>query len=211
MDTLKLYTNPFSRGRVVRWMLEELEVPYDVEVMEFDGNIKSPAYLAINPMGKVPSLVHQCQGQTVIVTETVAICAYLADLYPDRDLAPPPQSTARAAYYRWLFFSAGPLEMVMTAEAFGWKIDNKMAAMAGCGRVLDVINTLEGALSEKPYLCGESFTAADLVLGSYMGWELSQNRLEPRPAFTEYVERLQSRPAAKRADELDNALMAQPA
>lgn len=206
METMTLYTNPYSRGRITRWMLEEIGEPYSVEIMDYDLGIKSPGYLAINPMGKVPALVH---GDTVI-TENVAICAYLADHFPSKQLAPAPTSKERGTYYRWLFFAAGPLEMAMTAKTNDWKIDDKIAPSIGCGRIKDVVTTLEKALTGNEYICGNKFTAADLVLGSYMGWELMQKQLEPLPVFTDYVARVQNREAAKRADKLDNELV-QPA
>lgn len=213
MTELTLYSNPWSRGRIVRWMLEELGVPYAFEQMEFNGNIKSPDYLAINPMGKVPALVHRpAGGEPVVVTEVAAICCYLADAFPERNLAPAPGSAERAAYYRWLFFAAGPLEMATSARAFEWNIDSENAQAVGCGRPEDVVKTLEQALGDgRPYICGGQFSTADLVLGSYIGWEIMQKHLEPLPVFTNYVAGLQSRPAAKRADELDDALVKQPA
>ncbi len=206
MRDLTLYTNPFSRGRIARWMLEEIGAPYDVKIMEFDGNIKALEYLAINPMGKVPALVH---GDTV-VTETVAICAYLADQFPEKKLAPAVDSPERGSYYRWMFFVAGPLEMAMTAKTQGWEIEGKTAQAVGCGLIQDTLGTLEQALTDRDYLCGTQFTAADLVLGSYLGWNIMQQQIEPLPVFTRYVARVQDRQAAKRADELDGA-MPQPA
>ncbi len=205
MSSLTLYTNPWSRGRIIRWMLEELGISYDVKVLEFDGNIKSPEYLAINPMGKVPAIKH---GDTV-VTEVAAICAYLADAFPQNNLAPPVNSPERGPYYRWLFFAAGPLEMAMSAKAFEWKIDKETAKAIGCGMIEDTIDTLEQAVSKGPYICGDQFTAADVVVSSYIGWEIMQKVLEPRPAFTAYVKRTEDRPAAKRANELDDALVKQ--
>jgi glutathione S-transferase len=202
MKDLTLYTNPYSRGRIARWMLEEIGAPYDVKVMEFDGNIKAPEYLAINPMGKVPALVH---GDTV-VTETAAICAYLADQFPERNLAPAVDSPERGSYYRWLFFVAGPLEMAMTAKTQGWEIDRKAAQAVGCGLIQDTLGALEQALTGRDYLCGTQFTAADLVLGSYLGWNIMQQQIEPLPVFARYVARVQDRPAAKRADQLDGAM-----
>jgi glutathione S-transferase len=206
MSKMTFYTNPFSRGRTVRWMLEEIGEPYDVKVMEFDGNIKSAEYLAINPMGKVPALVH---GDT-IVTEVVAICAYLADQFPQKNLAPPPTNKNRGAYYRCLFFVAGPLEMAMTATGFKWDINDEMASTVGCGRIDDVVKTLEILLSGNAFVCGEQFTAADLVLSSYIGWAISQKNLPERPVFMRYIARAKDRPAAKRAEELDNELGALP-
>lgn len=205
MSDLTLFTHPYSRGRIVRWMLEELEVDYDVVVKEYGESMKSPDYLAINPMGKVPALKHG----SVIVTEVAAICAYLADRFPEKGLAPAPDSDERGAYYRWLFFVAGPLEMASTAKAFNWKIDAENAPIVGCGNLTDPANTLELVLQRGPYLCGDNFTAADLLAGSYIGWEMMQKNLEERPVFREYVDRLESRPAAKRANELDDAVMAE--
>ncbi|TQU70220.1 glutathione S-transferase, partial [Xanthomonas perforans] len=110
-----LYTHPLSRGRVARWMLEETGLPYQTVILDYGTTMKAPDYMAINPMGKVPALRH---GETV-VTENAAICAYLADLVPERHLAPPPGSPARADYYRWLFFLAGPVEALLTAKESG--------------------------------------------------------------------------------------------
>lgn len=203
MKTLTFYSNPQSRGRIVRWMLEEIGAEYDLEVMEYGGSIKSPAYLAINPMGKVPAIKH---GDTV-VTEVIAICAYLADQFPEKKLAPALTDPARGAYYRWLFFAAGPLEMATTAVAYKWDIDETNAQSVGCGYVSDTVNTLEIALQKGPYICGEQFTAVDLVLSSYIGWGIMQKILESRPVFTEYVKRCQARPAAMRANQLDDALL----
>ncbi|MDO9520579.1 MAG: glutathione S-transferase family protein [Pseudohongiella sp.] len=203
MEKLTFYSNPYSRGRIVRWMLEEVGANYDVEIMEFGGSIKSAAYLAINPMGKVPAIKH---GHTVI-TEVVAICAYLADQFPEKNLAPALNDPARGCYYRWLFFAAGPLEMAMTATAFKWDIDEKNVQSVGCGYVSDTVNTLEMALKKGPYICGEQFTTADLVLSSYIGWEISQKHLEARPVFTDYLKRCEQRPAAVRANQLDDALI----
>src|SRR5690554_843192 len=136
MSEITFYTHPMSRGRVVRWMLEEIGVPYTVETMQFGPEMKTPAYLAINPMGKVPAIKH---GNTV-VTEVAAICAYLADQFPEKNLAPPSQSPERGAYYRWLFFMAGPFEMATSALAYGWKIDSSNAQAVGCGRVEDSVD-----------------------------------------------------------------------
>ena len=204
MQNLTLYTNPQSRGRIVRWMLEELEISYETEVMEYGGSIKSPAYLAINPMGKVPAIRH---GDTV-VTEVAAICAYLADRFPERALAPAPDSAERGIYYRWLFHTAGPLEMALTVNAFGWEIDEQKATSAGCGLHQTAIDTLEQAVSKAgPWLCGEQFTAADIVVASSLGFYMMFNMMEPTPIFEEYVKRAQARSAAIRANEKDDALL----
>jgi glutathione S-transferase len=203
MQNLTLYTNPQSRGRIARWMLEELEIPYETEVMEY-GTFKSPEYLAINPMGKVPAIRH---GDTV-VTEVSAICAYLADRFPKRGLAPAPDSAERGTYYRWLFYAAGPLEMAITTKAFGWEIDEEKATSAGCGLYQTAIDTLEQAVSKaRPWLCGEQFTAADVVVASNLGLYMMMKMMEPRPVFEEYVKRAEARPAAVRANEKDDALV----
>lgn len=205
MADLILYTHPYSRSRIVRWMLEELEVDYEVVVKEYGEAMKAPDYLAVNPMGKVPALKHG----NVTVTEVAAICTYLADQFPEKSLAPAPGSAARGAYYRWLFFVAGPLEMASTARAFNWRIDSENASIVGCGNLADPANTLELALLNSPYLCGNTFTTADLLAGSYIGWEMMQKNLDERPVFREYVDRVNARPAAKRANELDDALSAE--
>lgn len=207
MSSLTLYTNPQSRGRIVRWLLEELNVPYQVKVLQYGPEMKAADFLALNPMGKVPVLTHG----DIVVTETAAICAYLADFFAEKQLAPACNSPERATYYRWLFFTAGPLEMATSAKAFNWRIDEDNAASVGCGRYLDTLKTLETALTQQPYLCGEQFTAADVYVGSHIEWGLWFNTLEPRPAFKAYVQRLQSREAAIRATKLDDALLPEPA
>ena len=203
MSELTFYTHPMSRGRVVRWMLEEVGIPYTVETMDFGPDMKTPEYLAINPMGKVPAIKHD----GTIVTEVAAICAYLADQFPDRKLAPPSGSAERGAYYRWLFFMAGPFEMATSALAHGWKIDSSNAQSVGCGHVENSINTLEKVLGRTPYICGDTFSAADVLVSSYLWWETMQKNIPPNKVFQEYIQRTESRPAAKRANELDDALV----
>src|SRR5216110_2034177 len=117
-DELVFYTNPMSRGRIVRWMLEEVGQPYRTELLDYGTTMKAPAYLAVNPMGKVPAIRH---GDT-IVTEGPAICAYLADAFPEAGLAPPPGDPRRGPYYRWLFFAHGPLEQAVVNQAFGFAV-----------------------------------------------------------------------------------------
>jgi glutathione S-transferase len=203
-DELVFYTNPMSRGRIVRWMLEEVGQPYRTELLEYGPAMKAPEYLRINPMGKVPALRH---GETV-VTECAAICAYLADAFPQAGLAPPPDDRLRGPYYRWLFFAAGPLETATTNQAFGFEVPAERRAMAGYGSLADVLSVLEGAVSERAYLVGERFTAADVYVGSHIGWGMSFGTVERRPAFERYVARLSARPAAGRAREIDDALVA---
>ena len=171
-DELVFYTHPQSRGRIVRWMLEEIGKPYRTELLDYDTTMKAPAYLAINPMGKVPALRH---GDSV-VTEAAAICAYLADAFPEARLAPPPGDRLRGPYYRWLFFGAGPIE---------------------------------AAVSRGEYLVGDSFTAADVHVGSGIGVGMQLGMIEKRSAFERYCQRLSARPAAQSAREIDDGLAAQ--
>lgn len=205
MAKMTLYTHPWSRGRIVRWMLEEAGADYDVATKEFGGSIKASDYLAINPMGKVPALV----DDGVVITEVAAICTYLADKFPQKNLAPPLGSPARGTYLRWLFFVAGPLEMATSAKAFNWRIDAENAQAVGCGSIADTITAMESAIQNGPYICGEQFTAADVLAASYLGWGMQQKNIEERPAFLDYVNRLQKRPAQIRANELDDALVKQ--
>jgi glutathione S-transferase len=204
-DELVLYTNPMSRGRIARWMLEEVGAPYRTEIMGYDGAMKSPAYLAVNPMGKVPAIRH---GDTV-VTEGAAICAYLADAFPEAGLAPAHGSRARGPYYRWLFFGAGPVEAAASAKSMGWDCAGKELQL-GFGSFPLVLDTLEKAVSGSDYLAGEAFSAADVYTGSHIGWGMQFGTLEKRPAFERYWERVSNRPAAVRAREIDDALV-QPA
>jgi glutathione S-transferase len=204
-DELVFYTNPMSRGRIVRWMLEEVGEPYRTEVLEFGPPMKAPAYLAVNPMGKVPALRH---GETV-VTEAAAICAYLADAFPAAGLAPPPGDRRRGPYYRWLFFAAGPLEAAASNKALGFVVPREREGQMGCGRFETVMETLEAALAGGPYLAGDSFSAADVYVGSHLGFGMRFGTIEPRPAFAHYVQRLSARPAAERARQIDDALTAE--
>jgi glutathione S-transferase len=165
--------------------------------------MKAPAYLAINPMGKVPALRH---GDAV-VTEAAAICCYLADAFPDARLAPPPHDRLRAPYYRWLFFAAGPVEAAVTGKAFGFEVPPERKGMVGYGSLAEVITTLEAALADREYLVGDRFTAVDLYVGAHVGWGMEFGTIEKRPAFERYFERLHARPAAIRAREIDDALV----
>ena len=204
-DELIFYTNPMSRGRIVRWMLEEVGQPYRTELLDYTTTMKAPAYLAINPMGKVPALRH---GDTV-VTECAAICAYLADAFPEAGLAPPHGSRLRGPYYRWLFFAAGPLEAAWTNQAMGFIVPPDKQRMSGYGSFAAVIDVLEAAVSSCPYLVGDSFTAADVLVGANLGFGLQFGMIERRPAFEQYVGRLTARPAAVRAKQIDDALAPQ--
>jgi glutathione S-transferase len=203
-DDLTFYTHPMSRGRIVRWMLEETGVPYKTEVLDYGPAMKSPAYLAINPMGKVPAIRH---GGTV-VTECAAICAYLADAFPSAGLAPPVTSRARGDYYRWLFFAAGPLEAAAANKAMGVEVPEKQRGMSGYGTWAAVLDALEGAVKGRKFIAGDRFSAADVYVCSHLAWGMAFGTVEKRPAYEAYVKGFSDRPAAKRASEIDDALMA---
>jgi len=203
-DELVFYTHPMSRGRIVRWMLEELGQPYTTEILDFATSMKAPAYLAINPMGKVPAIRH---GDTV-VTEAGAICAYLADAFPQAGLAPPPGDRRRGTYFRWMFFAAGPLELMTTLSSLAVDPGPERKVMVGYGSREDAFNAMETALSAGDWLLGDTFSAADVYFGSHIGWGLQLGSIEKRPAFERYNERLMNRPAALRAREIDDRLIA---
>ncbi len=186
---LTFYTNPMSRGGIVHWMLEELAVPYEINVIEYGPAMKSADYLAINPMGKVPAIVHN--GRTV--TEAAAICAYLADAFPQAGLAPPHED--RADYYRWLFFAAGPLEAAIGMRACQVEPDNKQQMMLGFGSLEATLDALAGAVRDRRYIAGQAFSAADVYVGSQIGWGMQFGTIESRPEFVTYWDGLRERPA----------------
>jgi glutathione S-transferase len=202
--SLTLYSNPMSRGRIARWMLEEVGEPYHVEWLDYRANMKSDAYLVINPMGKVPAIIHN----GVVVTETAAICAYLADAFPDANLAPAPSGPARGAYYRWLFFASGPLEAAITNRALGFEVPREKEVMAGYGAFPRMLDVLEAAVTNRTFIAGDQFTAADVYVGSQIGFGLMFGSIEKRPAFETYFRALSARPAAIRAAALDDAEIA---
>lgn len=199
---LVFYTHPWSRGRIVRWMLEEIGTPYQTKVIDYGPAMKSPDYLAINPMGKVPALTH---GDTV-VSECAAIIAYLADAFPEAGLAPPAGSPLRGPYYRWLFFTAAPLETAVLNKVLGLEVPRDKRGMVGYGTLETTLSTLEKALEGRETLAGDRFTAADLMVAAYLGWYLQQGIIEARPDFVRYAGLHNARPAAKRASEIDDAL-----
>lgn len=198
---LVFFTNPQSRGRIAHWMLEEVGQPYTTVWLDYGPEMKSADYLAVNPMGKVPAL----RDGDAVVTEAAAICAYLADRFPLAGLAPDPASRGRAAYLRWLFFAAGPLEQATVAHALGWQVPEGRSGMVGFGSREQTLATLEGAVSAGPFLCGDAFTAADVYVGSSLGWGLMFGTIDKRPAFEAYVARCQARPAARRAHQINQA------
>lgn len=204
MSDLVFYTNPMSRGRIVRWMLEEVGQPYETKTLRWEtGDAKAADYLAINPMGKVPAIVHD----GVVVTECAAICAYLADVFPEAGLAPPAHSPLRGPYYRWLFFGAGPIEQAVAAKSVNLEPTIEQRRSLGFGCIEDVLGAVETAVKDRAYLVGDGFTAADLYLASHLSWGMNFGTIEKRPAFETYVARHVQRAAAERANEIDNALI----
>jgi len=202
-DEIVFYTNPMSRGRIARWMLEEVGRPYRTVVLDYGTTMKAQDYLALNPMGKVPAITHR----GVTVTECAAVCAYLADAFPDTGLAPAFDDPARGTYLRWMFFAAGPLEAAVTAKSMNLLAPADKAGMAGYGSFEQVVAALETAVSTGPWILGDRFSAADVYVGSQIGWGLQFRSLPDRDAFKAYAARLFRREAAQRARDLDDALI----
>src|SRR5262245_46603423 len=202
-DEIVFYTNPQSRGAMTHWMLEEIGCPYRMTVLAFGPEMKSPDYLAINPMGKVPAIKH---GNTV-VTETGAILCYLADRFPEARLAPSPAS--RGAYYRWLFFVAGCCEPALGNKSAGWDPNTpELKIRFGYGSYEQVMDTVAKAVEGKRYIAGDTFTAAALYMASFRHWGMMFGVIEKRPVFEAYARPHIERPANKRAEEQAAKLMA---
>ena len=202
MANLTLYHASPSRSSIARWMLEEIGEPYDLHVLSLaKGEQRAPDYLAVNPMGKVPTLKH---GDTVI-TEAAAICTYLADEFPQAQLNVPVGDPRRGTYLRWLFFAPSCIEPAITDRAFPRK-EEPRRGMLGYGDFDTVMAVVAAAVEPGPYLMGEQFTAADVVLGSTLRWGMMFGVLPKRPEFVAYVGRLEQRPALKRAIALDQEL-----
>jgi len=196
-DEIVFYHNPQSRSQMVRWMIEEAGAPHRVVPIDFTKNEhKAPAFLALNPMGKLPTIEHR----GTVVTETAAIIAYLADTFPQAGLAPAPGEPARGAYYRWLFFGAGCFEPALLDKMMKRpEVERKSAV--GWGSYDDVLATLKKALATGPYLLGEKFTAADLYIGSELNFAVMFGApgLKGEPVIDAYLARLAARPAFQRA------------
>jgi glutathione S-transferase len=195
-ETVIFYHNPLSRGGIVHWMLEEAGAPYEIKILDFEKrDQKSPEYLAINPMGKVPAISHR----GVDVTEAAAICAYIADAFPKAGLAPALDDAARGTYYRWLFFAAGCVEPAVIDKVFSRPPVERTGAI-GYGTYEDTMNALETALAPGPFILGERFSAADVYVGAQIAWGLRFKTIEPRPAFEAYAARCTARPAFVRTE-----------
>jgi len=201
-EEIIFYHNPLSRSRIAHWMLEEVGAPYRIELMSFEKlEHKQPTFLAVNPMGKLPAIVHR----STVVTECGAICAYLADAFPAARLAPRNEEATRGTYFRWMFFGAGCVEPAIVDRMLGRPQPERPAAL-GYGTYNDTLNALEKALTPGPYILGDRFSAADVYIGSQIGYGLMTKSIEPRPVFQSYAARIGERPAYKRFVEQSNAL-----
>jgi glutathione S-transferase len=200
MADLIFYTNPQSRGRIVRWMLEEVGQPYETQIIPYE-EMKSERYLAVNPMGKVPAIKHRDH----VVTECAAICAYLADAFPEAMLGP--RQDEKADYYRWLFYAAGPIEQAVTNNFAKFEASPEQHRMFGYGSFDKVVSVLDDLLSQRDFVCGNRFTAADVYVGSQIMFPLQFGMLPERDSFLKYRDRLQGRDAYKRATEIDEKII----
>ena len=205
MADYTFYTNPMSRGQIVRWALHETAADYAQVLV--DWKAKPAAFLAANPMGKVPALVHHAEDGDRVVTEAAAICLYLAEMHPEAGLLP--SDAEMADYYRWTFFAAGPLDQAITARSFKFEPTPEQQGMAGWGSFDRTVTTLDGHLSGTEWICGDRFTMADVYVGSSVDFGLNFGILPPLPSFAAYAERCQARAAYKAAKAVDNALIAQ--
>jgi glutathione S-transferase len=203
MADYTFFTNPMSRGQIVRWALHEVDADYEQVLV--DWSKKQPEFLAANPMGKVPTIIHHAEGGDRVVTEAAAICLYLAEMHPEAGLLPEEHEVA--AYLRWTFFAAGPVEQAITSRALKFEPTPEQQAMAGWGSVDRTMNTLEGHLAKSDYVCGARFTMADVYVGSAVDWGLNFGIVPPREAFVAYAERMQARPRYMAAKAVDNALI----
>lgn len=201
-DELVFYTHPMSRGRIARWMLEEVGAPYRTVLLEYGASMKDAVYREINPMGKVPAVQHRGR----VVTECAAVCAYLADAFAQAGLAP--AMNERADYYRWLFFAAGPLEGAVTNKALNVEVPKEKRGFVGYGSFEAVIDALEQAVAGREFIAGDRFSAADVYVGSQIGWGIQFGTIEKRPAFEKYWANIADRPARRRGNELDDAALA---
>ena len=204
MPKLTLYHAAPSRSSITRWMLEEIGEPYDIHLLSLTkGENRAPDYLAVNPMGKVPALKHG----DVIITEAAAICAYLADEFPRAKLNVPVGDPRRGVYLKWLFFGPSCIEPAMMDRAFPRREEARRGAL-GYGDFDTVMDVMTKAAAKGPYLMGEQFTAADVVIGSTLRWGTMFKLLPERPEFSAYTSRLAARPALQRAEAQDKELAA---
>lgn len=205
MADLTLYHASPSRSSVTLWMLEEVGEPYDIKLLKLSENQQhSPDYLKLNPLGKVPTLVHK----GVAITEVAAICAYLADEFPARTLNIPVGTPQRGVYFKWLFFAPSVVEPAANDKVFPRKEPPRASAI-GYRELDQVLDVVAKAVAPGPYILGGQFTAADVVVGSLINWGMMFGFVPKRPEFEAYAGRLTARPAAQRAAAKDRELAAQ--
>ncbi|GGN45066.1 glutathione S-transferase [Novosphingobium indicum] len=205
MADYTFYTNPMSRGQIARWALHEAGADYDAVIVQWQD--KPAAFLAANPMGKVPTLVHHAEDGDRVVTEAAAICLYLAEMHPEAGLLP--NDAEMADYYRWTFFAAGPVEQAITSRNFKFEPAAEQEGMAGWGSFERTMKALDSHFSVSKWVCGNRFTMADVYVGSAVDWGLNFGIMPPLPSFVGYAEHCQARPAYKAAKAIDNALIAE--
>ena len=192
-EPVVFYTNPMSRGRIVNWLLDEIGEPYETRVLSFEKREhKTPAFLAINPMGKLPTIVHR----GAVVTETAAICMYLADEFQAAGLAPKIGDPQRGVYLRWFVFGAAALEPAIIDKMLARPPVERKSALS-YGSYEDAVKTLETAVSPGPWILGERFSAVDVYLGSQVNFGFMTKALEPTPVLQKYADRCSARPALR--------------
>jgi glutathione S-transferase len=199
MAEFTFYTVAMSRGQIARWALHEAGADYEHVV--FDWATRPATFKDINPMNKVPTLVHHHQGHDHVITECAAINHYLAETHADKGLLP--DAHEKAAYFRWLFFAAGPLEQAVVGKAMGWEVPEGKQGMAGFGSLEMALDALDGWLSANDFAAGNRFTMADTYVGSQFVWGLRFGSIPERPAFRAYVDRITQRPAYAEANGID--------
>jgi glutathione S-transferase len=197
---MKLFWAPQTRSSRALWMLEEAGIPYERVLVDIrKGEQAQPSFRAVNPMMKVPAL----SDGAAMVAECAAICAYVAERVPEARLAPPLGDPARGRYLHWLFFSSGCMEAAFTQKFLKFELSSSMAGWGSFERVMDVLTE---ALEARPWILGEKFSAADVMLGSDLNFGINLLKVvEPRPAFTAYVARCAARPAFQRAQAINAA------
>ena len=204
MAEYTFFTNPMSRGQIARWALHEVGADYETELVEWAA--KSEAFLAANPLGKVPTLVHHHGDHIHTVTEAAAICHYLAEMHPDAGLLP--ETHEKAAYFRRLFFASGPVEQAVISHSMGWGVDDpQKQGMLGFGSYNQAMDTFETLMADRDYVCGDRFTMADVYVGSQVDWGLQFGTIPKRPVFEAYAQRLRERSAYKEAKAIDMKLV----
>ncbi|MEQ4779793.1 glutathione S-transferase family protein [Providencia huaxiensis] len=192
MSELVLFTNSMSRGNTVDLLLKILDIPYKRVELGYGADMHTAEYLAINPMAKVPALV----DGDAIVTETAAICLYLADKFIEKGLAPALNDPKRADYYRWFLFTAGPIESAFTINNLGIQLDEEQQKSSGFGSIERAMACLEVGLNNaKPFICGEQFTAVDVYIGAFVMFLVKYQVMETTPAMQKYLDSLAAIPA----------------